>query len=69
VRLNFTAKQVQAVVGGTGKLTVKGPDGERTVEVGGSPRSYVLLDGDQQRSGTLEVEASAGVELYSFTFG
>jgi hypothetical protein len=37
--------------------------------VGGTPRSYVLLDGDQQRSGTLEVEASPGVELYSFTFG
>ncbi|GGG82617.1 protein DipZ [Sinomonas atrocyanea] len=69
VRLDFTAKQVQAVVGGTGKLTVRGPDGERTVEVGGTPRSYVLLDGDQQRSGTLEVEASPGVELYSFTFG
>jgi thiol-disulfide isomerase/thioredoxin len=69
VRLNFTARQVQAVVGGTGTLMVKGPDGERTVEVGGTPRSYVLLDGDQQRSGTLEAVASPGVELYSFTFG
>ncbi|GAB2756570.1 redoxin domain-containing protein [Sinomonas soli] len=69
VRLNFRARQVQAVVGGTGKLTVTGPDGERTVQVDGTPRSYVLLDGDQQRSGTLQVEASPGVELYSFTFG
>lgn len=69
VRLNFTARQVQAVVGGAGTLTVRGPDGERTVTVGGTPRSYVLLDGGPQRTGTLEVEASAGVDLYSFTFG
>lgn len=69
VRLNFHAGQVQAVASGTGTLTVRGPDGERTVEVGGTPRSYVLLDGSAQRSGTLEVTASPGVELYSFTFG
>ncbi|WP_433875519.1 cytochrome c biogenesis protein DipZ [Sinomonas atrocyanea] len=69
VRLSFHARQVQAVVGGTGTLTVRGPDGERTLDVGGTPRSYVLLDGEAQREGTLEVEASAGVELYSFTFG
>jgi cytochrome c biogenesis protein CcdA/thiol-disulfide isomerase/thioredoxin len=69
VRLDFRAAQVQAVAGGTGTLTVHGPDGERTVDVGGSPRSYVLLDGAAQRQGSLEVTASPGVEFYSFTFG
>ncbi|WP_369046068.1 cytochrome c biogenesis protein CcdA [Sinomonas sp. P10A9] len=69
VRLNFHARQVQAVASGTGTLTLKGPDGERTVEVGGTPRSYVLYDSQAQREGTIEVTASAGVELYSFTFG
>ncbi|GAB4100343.1 cytochrome c biogenesis protein DipZ [Sinomonas halotolerans] len=69
VRLNFTASQVQTVAGGTGTITVKGPDGERTIEISGTPRSYVVLDGESSRKGTLEIEASAGVELYSFTFG
>ncbi|BCT77676.1 protein DipZ [Sinomonas cyclohexanicum] len=69
VRLNFRAAQVQAVAEGTGTLTVRGPDGEKTVHVGGTPRSYVLLEGATQPSGTLEITASPGVVLYSFTFG
>uniref|UniRef100_UPI0039EFF5CA redoxin domain-containing protein n=1 Tax=Sinomonas sp. G460-2 TaxID=3393464 RepID=UPI0039EFF5CA len=69
VRLNFHARQVQAVLGGRGTLTVHAPDGDRTVSVDGTPRSYVLLDGTAPQTGTMEVTASPGLELYSFTFG
>ncbi|NUP74630.1 MAG: redoxin domain-containing protein [Sinomonas sp.] len=69
VRLNFHARQVQAVLGGTGALTVHAPDGDRTVTVDGTPRSYVLVDGPTAQTGTIDVTASPGLELYSFTFG
>ncbi|WP_334172234.1 cytochrome c biogenesis protein CcdA [Sinomonas sp.] len=69
VRLNYHAHQVQAVLGGTGTLRVQGPDGVKTVTVAGTPRSYVLVDGTSSKAGSLEVTASPGLELYSFTFG
>lgn len=69
VRLSFHARQVQAVLAGSGTLTVHGPGGDQTITVSGTPRSYVLLDGSAVQAGTLEVTASAGLELYSFTFG
>ncbi|WP_422935798.1 cytochrome c biogenesis protein CcdA [Sinomonas sp. P47F7] len=69
VRLNFHARQVQAVLGGRGTLTVHAPDGDRSVSVDGTPRSYVLLDGTAPQTGTIDVTAGPGLELYSFTFG
>ncbi|HET9128988.1 MAG TPA: cytochrome c biogenesis protein DipZ [Propionibacteriaceae bacterium] len=68
-RLEFHARQVQAVVGGTGTLTVHAPDGDRTVRITGNPRSYALFSATSTTAGTLEVSPSPGLQLYSFTFG
>ncbi len=69
VRLEFHAHQVQVVVGGTGTLTVRTPTGDKTVHISGNPRSYVLFNAAAETTGSLEVSPSAGLELYSFTFG
>ena len=69
VQLDFHARQVEAVLGGSGTLTVRGPAGQKTITVSGTPRSYLLLDAPSTQTGTLEVTASPGLELYSFTFG
>lgn len=69
VRLNFHAGQVQAVLGGTGSVTVKGPDGEKTLQISGPPKSYVVHQSGSPGAGTLELRPTPGVQLYSFTFG
>ncbi|MFJ3958775.1 cytochrome c biogenesis protein CcdA [Arthrobacter sp. NPDC090010] len=69
VRLNYHARQVQLVAGGTGSLTLTTPAGTQRIAVDGPPGSKVLVNTDSLRSGTLEVAPSAGVQLYSFTFG
>ncbi|WP_138444671.1 cytochrome c biogenesis protein DipZ [Sinomonas susongensis] len=69
VRLEYHAREVQAVLGGNGTITVRGPEGEKTLNVTGAPRSYVLESTAAEQAGTLEVTASPGLELYSFTFG
>ncbi|GAA4193040.1 cytochrome c biogenesis protein DipZ [Microbacterium oryzae] len=69
IRLNYSASEVRIVLAGEGAITatVDGGDPE-VIEVGGTPRSYQLRDGDPG-SGTIEVEVDPGVEVYSFTFG
>ncbi|MDN3310950.1 cytochrome c biogenesis protein DipZ [Microbacterium oryzae] len=69
IRLNYSASEVRIVLAGEGRITstVDGGDPE-IIEVGGTPRSYQLRDGDPG-SGTIEVEVDPGVEVYSFTFG
>ncbi len=69
VRLEFHAHQVQVVVGGTGTLTVHGPAGDKTVHISGNPRSYVVFTAPAETTGSLEVNPSPGLQLYSFTFG
>ena len=69
IRLNYSASEVRIVLAGEGRITstVNGGD-PKVIEVGGTPRSYPLRDGDPG-SGTIEVEVAPGVEVYSFTFG
>lgn len=70
IQLNFQAKDVYLVLGGTGTVTVS-VDGKRTktVAVGGVPRLYTLVGGTSSQQGLLSVAASPGVEAYDFTFG
>lgn len=70
IRLNYRAAEVRIVVSGSGSLVLRA-DGEspRTITVDGTPRSYSLLDAAEVGTGTLTLEVTPGVNVYSFTFG
>lgn len=69
VRLRYRASEVRMVLAGTGEITVRNDDGaSREIQVGGTPRSYSLLEGSEE-AGSLTVEIPPGVQAYSFTFG
>lgn len=70
IRLNFHAEEVRLVMSGTGTVTVTLDDGEsRTIEVGGTPRSYAAVGGVAPGPHVLAVTVDPGVEVYAFTFG
>ncbi|GAA2983973.1 cytochrome c biogenesis protein CcdA/thiol-disulfide isomerase/thioredoxin [Microbacterium terrae] len=70
IRLDYRAREVRLVAGGSGTVQLVRDDGSReTIAVDGTPRSYALLEGADGEAGVLEIEVSSGVEAYSFTFG
>ncbi|MCR2817393.1 cytochrome c biogenesis protein DipZ [Microbacterium sp. zg.Y1090] len=70
IRLRFTAEEVRVVLAGEGRVQVR-VDGEAAdaIEVGGTPRSYALIEAAPTRDGVIEITVPAGVQAYSFTFG
>ena len=68
--LNFEAKDVYLVLGGSGTVVVS-VDGrsERTVEVAGEPRLYQLVGTSSAQRALLSLAVSPGVQAYDFTFG
>ena len=70
LRIRFTAREVNLVLGGRGTLEVF-LDGRRrsAVAVGGLPRLYRLLDLPELREGLLELRFTPGLSAYAFTFG
>lgn len=69
IKLNYHAKNVYIVVGGTGNLRVVRDGQSFTVPISGPPTSHQLVAGDSVQSGTLEVRPSKGLQVYSFTYG
>ncbi len=69
IRLNYHAKNVYVVVGGTGTVTVTRDGKSTTLPVDGPPMSHQVLAGEQATTGTLEVRPSRGLQVYSFTYG
>ena len=69
IELNYRAKNVYLVAGGTGTVTVMRNGQPTTVPIGGPPTSHQIVAGDQVVPATLEVRASQGVQLFSFTYG
>jgi cytochrome c biogenesis protein CcdA/thiol-disulfide isomerase/thioredoxin len=70
IRLNYTAREVRMVLGGSGTVTLTQGGASRQFSVSGTPQSYELIpQGSTAQSGTLEVTLSPGLEAYSFTFG
>jgi len=72
-RLNyhFYAAQVYLVLGGEGTATVTSagdPGYRKVVQVTGPPTLYTLYDG-AARDDVLQLELSAGLSVYAFTFG
>ncbi|MGO3326045.1 cytochrome c biogenesis protein DipZ [Gordonia sp. (in: high G+C Gram-positive bacteria)] len=69
VRLASTADDVNAVLGGSGRVVVhQAGHPDRSVDVSGVPRLYRLADGGD-RDRTLTFDVPAGVAVYTFTFG
>ncbi|HEY7706314.1 MAG TPA: cytochrome c biogenesis protein DipZ [Gaiellaceae bacterium] len=70
LRLQFLAREVNLVLGGSGRVEVL-LDGrrQRTVAVGGEPRLYNLLRLPELTEGLLELRFEPGLSAYAFTFG
>ncbi|KLO40877.1 thiol:disulfide interchange protein [Mycobacterium nebraskense] len=69
VELNYHAKNVYIVVGGTGTLTVTRDGRSVAVPISGPPTSHQIVSGDHSQVGTLEVRPDQGLQVYSFTYG
>lgn len=69
IALNFHARNVYLVVGGTGSITVT-HDGETvTLPVSGPPNMRQVLAENDSGAGHLEVALSKGLQAFSFTYG
>ncbi|HEX7254364.1 MAG TPA: cytochrome c biogenesis protein DipZ [Gaiellaceae bacterium] len=70
LRIQFTAREVNLVLGGSGRLEVLlGGRRRSSITIGGEPRLYRLLDLPERREGLLELRFSRGLSAYAFTFG
>ena len=69
IELNYNAKNVYIVVGGTGSLTVTRDGKTTTVPISGPPTSHQIVTGNDMARGLLEVRSSKGLQVFSFTFG
>ncbi len=69
IELNYHAKNVYIVVGGTGTLTVTRDGKTTTLPVSGPPQSHqIVADKDGARS-SLVVRPTQGLQVFSFTYG
>ncbi len=69
IELNYRAKNVYIVVGGTGNLVVTRDGKTTTVPVAGPPQAHQIADGKDVTRGSLQVRPSQGVQVFSFTYG
>jgi cytochrome c biogenesis protein CcdA/thiol-disulfide isomerase/thioredoxin len=69
IRLNYTAKDVYVVVGGTGTLTATQGGTTTTTAVGGPPTLHQVVANPAAARGQLDLQVSPGLQLFSFTFG
>ncbi|MBX9640999.1 MAG: cytochrome c biogenesis protein DipZ [Mycobacteriaceae bacterium] len=69
IKLNYHAKDIYAVVGGTGILTVTRDGKTTTVPIEGPPTSRPIVADPRQSAGTIEVRPSKGLQVFSFTYG
>jgi cytochrome c biogenesis protein CcdA/thiol-disulfide isomerase/thioredoxin len=69
IRLNYDARNVYMVVGGTGSLTVM-RDGQTTViPISGPPTSRQVVGDNDVARGLLDLRLSKGLQVFSFTYG
>ncbi len=69
IELNYRAKNVYIVVGGTGNLVVTRDGKTTTLPVDGPPQAHQIADGKDVTRGSLQVRPSQGVQVFSFTYG
>jgi cytochrome c biogenesis protein CcdA/thiol-disulfide isomerase/thioredoxin len=69
IELNYHAKNVYIVVGGTGELTVTRDGKTTTVPVSDPPTSHQIVDRHDLGRGLLDVRLTKGLQVFSFTYG
>jgi cytochrome c biogenesis protein CcdA/thiol-disulfide isomerase/thioredoxin len=69
IQLNYHAKNVYLVVGGSGTLTVTRDGQATTLPISGAPQAHQVVADDRVADGTLEIRSSPGLQFYSFTYG
>jgi cytochrome c biogenesis protein CcdA/thiol-disulfide isomerase/thioredoxin len=69
IELNYHAKNVYIVVGGTGSLTVTRAGKTTTVPISGPPTSHQIVTSNGVARGLLDVRSSKGLQVFSFTYG
>jgi cytochrome c biogenesis protein CcdA/thiol-disulfide isomerase/thioredoxin len=69
IQLNYHAKNVYIVIGGTGTLTVIRDGRSFALPVSGPPTSHQIVAGDRIAGATLQVRPGNGLQVYSFTYG
>jgi thiol-disulfide isomerase/thioredoxin len=69
IRLNYTAKDVYVVVGGTGTLTMTRGGTTTTTPIGGPPTLHRIVADSATHGDQLELQVSKGLQVFSFTFG
>jgi len=69
IELNYYAKNVYIVVGGTGELTVTRDGKTTTLPVSGPPTSHQIVDRHDLGRGLLDVRLTKGLQVFSFTYG
>ncbi|QNJ95614.1 cytochrome c biogenesis protein DipZ [Mycolicibacterium fluoranthenivorans] len=69
IALNYHARNVYLVVGGTGTVEVTTSGGTRRIPVRGPPNMRQIVAGDSAGPGHLDVTLSQGLQAYSFTYG
>jgi cytochrome c biogenesis protein CcdA/thiol-disulfide isomerase/thioredoxin len=69
IRLNYTAKSVYVVVGGTGTITVTRDGKTTTTPIGGPPTLHQIVADDTAHRDQLDMQVSPALQVFSFTFG
>jgi thiol-disulfide isomerase/thioredoxin len=69
IRLNYTAKDVYAVIGGSGTVTVTRDGKTTTTAIGGAPTLHRIVADDSAHRDQLDMRVSKGLQVFSFTFG
>jgi hypothetical protein len=69
IKLNYRAKNVYIVVGGTGSVDVTRDGTTHTLPIDGPPQARQIADNSAVVRTSLEVHPSPGVEVFSFTYG
>jgi cytochrome c biogenesis protein CcdA/thiol-disulfide isomerase/thioredoxin len=72
IRLNYTGKNVYAVVGGAGTITVTRDGKTTTTAIGGAPTLHQIVgndSGDTAHRDQLDMRVDKGLQVFSFTFG
>lgn len=69
IALNYRARDVYMVVGGTGTVTVTRDGKTATIPVSGPPNMRQIVTDDEDGHGSVEVSLSEGLQAFSFTYG
>ncbi|WP_454561190.1 cytochrome c biogenesis protein CcdA [Mycobacterium haemophilum] len=69
IRLNYTAKTVYAVVGGSGTIRVTRDQKTTVTPISGPPTLRQIVTDDTAHRDQLDMQVSRGVQVFSFTFG